>query len=75
MQVRAARCVLGMSVRELSNSSGVSASSIRRLERTVAGKVTLDMRVRVQEYFEGRGIEFVFESESVGICWPVGART
>lgn len=66
-QTKAARAVLGLSVEGLAERAGVSASSIRRLE---SDAVTLDLRAKVQEYFEREGLRFTVESGSAAVSWP-----
>jgi hypothetical protein len=65
-QARAARSILALSVRNLAGESGVSDSSIRRIED---GAASLDLRVKLQSYYERRGIRFVFDGHVRGVCW------
>jgi len=70
-QARAARAVLQLSVRKLSNQSGVSESSIRRIEAADeydGTKVSLDMVVRLQTFFAEQGILFRFD-DAMCVCW------
>lgn len=65
-QARAARAVLSLSVRRLADRSGVSDSSIRRVEE---GQASLDLRARLQGYYEREGVRFTFSGNSRGIIW------
>lgn len=67
-QARAARAVLDWSVRRLAQESGVSESSIRRIE---AEPVTLDIRARLQKFYEGLGFGFWFADGAQGVGWQV----
>lgn len=64
-QARAARAMLSWSVRQLAAKAKISDSSIRRIEVGfgVPENVTLDLRMKLQEYFVSRG--FVFEWDDV----------
>lgn len=76
-QARGARGMLDWSVRELAKRSKVSDSSIRRIEVGfgVPESVTLDLRVRLQEYFESRGFVFKWSEElGPGVFWNRGKR-
>lgn len=71
-QARAARAVLRLSVRALAAQSDVSESSIRRIEAAVRNgtdNVTLDLLVRLQNYYESRGLNFRFDGMHC-VCWP-----
>jgi transcriptional regulator with XRE-family HTH domain len=65
-QARAARAMLGWSVRELASRCKISESSIRRIEVgfDAPENVTLDMLERLKEFFESRGIKFTFVPEN-----------
>jgi transcriptional regulator with XRE-family HTH domain len=66
-QLRAARAFLNWSVRELSERSGVSQSSISRAERSEAGRGMREQNVRaLRATFEGCGIDFL---GSHGVKW------
>jgi transcriptional regulator with XRE-family HTH domain len=69
-QARAARSSLGWSVRQLAQQSGISESSIRRIESEfgVPENVTLDMLTRLREFYEGKGFTFTFEPDP-GVTW------
>lgn len=69
-QARAARAMLDWSVRQLAAKSRISDSSIRRVEIGfgVPENVTLDLLVRLQTYFEGRGFLFIWDP-APGVCW------
>ncbi len=69
-QARAARCVLGLSVAALSEQPRISSSSIRRIEGHQNG-ITLDLVVRLQEFYEGHGFRFFIEADEAVIRWPV----
>lgn len=74
-QARGARAMLNWSVRQLALRSKVSDSSIRRIEVGfgVPENVSLDLRVRLQEYFEGRGFKFTWRpEEGPGVSWRRG---
>lgn len=71
-QARGARKMLNWSVRELAKRSNVSDSSIRRMEEGfgVPENVSLDLRTKMQEYFEGRGFVFKWDEHlGIGIFW------
>lgn len=71
-QARAARAMLTWSVRQLASKSKISDSSIRRIEIGfgIPENVTLDLRVRLQSYFESRGFVFVWsDTLGVGVYW------
>jgi hypothetical protein len=64
--------MLTWSVRQLAIKSRVSDSSIRRIEIGfgVPENVTLDLRARLQSYFESRGFVFVWsENLGAGVHW------
>lgn len=71
-QARGARGMLDWSVRELAKRSKVSHSSIRRIEDD-CGKpqsVTMDLRFKLQAYFESRGFTFRSDPElGPGVFW------
>ena len=64
-QVRAARAILDWSVRQLAQISEVSESSIRRIESSfgVPENVSLDLLMRLREFFEARGFTFLFDGD------------
>src|SRR6185312_8052943 len=64
-QARAARAMLMWSVLQLAQNSGVSESSIRRIESGfgVPENVSLDLLMRLREFFEARGFTFLFDGE------------
>jgi DNA-binding XRE family transcriptional regulator len=71
-QARGARAMLDWSARELAKRSKVSESSIRRIEEGfgVPENVSLDLRVKLQEYFEGRGFTFRWDEHlGAGVYW------
>jgi transcriptional regulator with XRE-family HTH domain len=71
-QARAARAMLTWSVRQLASKAKISDSSIRRIEIGfgVPENVSLDLRVRLQEYFEGRGFHFTWSDHvGPGVSW------
>lgn len=64
--------MLGWSIQQLAAKSKISQSSIRRIEATfgVPEGVTLDLLVRLQEYFEGRGFVFTWDDRAgPGVQW------
>ncbi|WP_448043838.1 helix-turn-helix domain-containing protein [Bradyrhizobium liaoningense] len=69
-QARAARAMLMWSVRQLAQQSGISESSIRRIESEfgVPENVTLDLLTRLREFYESKGFSFVFEPDP-GVTW------
>lgn len=69
-QARAARVVLGLSAVRLARASGVSASSIRRVEDG-PDAVTIDLLVRLQSFYEKEGLGFLWEAEKCGLIWPL----
>lgn len=76
-QARGARAMLDWSVRELAERSGVSESSIRRIESTVDApeNVSLDILVKLQEFYEGRGFLFVWDDHNgTGVFWKRKTR-
>lgn len=76
-QARAARAMLMWSVRQLAEHSGISDSSIRRIEASfgVPENVTLDLLVRLREFYEGRGFMFVWdENNGAGVFWKRAER-
>jgi transcriptional regulator with XRE-family HTH domain len=69
---RAARAMLMWSVRQLAQQSGISESSIRRIEAEfgVPENVTLDLLMRLREFYEGKGFRFTFDDEDgPGVTW------
>lgn len=66
-QSKACRAVLGMSVAALAKASGVSESSIRRIEE--GRPIKVDLVFRLQFYFEGRGFTFLWEPDGCGVKW------
>ena len=71
-QARAARAMLTWSVRQLAAKAKISDSSIRRIEVGfgVPENVSLDLRVKLQEYFEGRGFVFTWDDVTgPGVSW------
>lgn len=71
-QARAARAMLMFSRNDLARHSKLSASSIGRIEGAfgVPENVTLDLLVRLQEYFEGRGFRFSWDGgHGPGVQW------
>jgi transcriptional regulator with XRE-family HTH domain len=85
-QLRAARAFLNWSVRELSERSGVSQSSISRAERAKTGRGMREQNVRALratfkrfgiDFLGGHGLKWVDSQEqnSLGITkQPVGAQ-
>lgn len=71
-QARAGRAMLGWSVNALADKSGVSASTIRRIEATYGTpeKISLDRLIKLQGFFEKRGFSFAFDDpRGHGIFW------
>jgi transcriptional regulator with XRE-family HTH domain len=62
--------MLTWSVRQLAQQSGISESSIRRIESEfgVPENVTLDLLTRLREFYEGKGFTFTFEPDP-GVTW------
>lgn len=71
-QARAARAVLGLSVGKLAGSSGVSETSIRRIESGQDAALKVDLIYRLQSHLETQGFTFLWEGEEVGVKWPDG---
>lgn len=72
-QARAARAVLKLSVRELVDVCNVSSASIRRIEDGVEG-VSLDLKMKLQRYYETQGLEFIIDGvrwENAQPEWPM----
>lgn len=67
-QARAARAVMGLSVQKLARLSGVSESSIRRIEGHGNG-ITLDLVVRLQEFFERKDFQFTVDAGDFVVKW------
>jgi transcriptional regulator with XRE-family HTH domain len=67
-QLRAARALLGWTQRDLSERSGVSLPSIKRLE-TGAGvlAIRLDTLQKLQAAFDAAGVEFIPASDGAGV--------
>lgn len=65
-----ARGALAWSVRQVAKASGISDSSIRRIESEfgVPENVTLDLLMRLREFYEGKGFIFAFEPDP-GVTW------
>ena len=65
-QIKAARALLGMDQRELSNSAEVAISTVKRIE--VAEELTGSVRTlwRVQTALERAGVEFIPADEHKG---------
>ncbi len=64
--------MLGWSVRALAEKSHISDSSIRRIESAfgVPENISLDLLVKLQLFFEGRGFSFVFDDpRGAGVYW------
>jgi transcriptional regulator with XRE-family HTH domain len=64
--------MLTWSVRQLAEASGISESSIRRVEASfgVPDTVTLDLLVKLQGFFEGRGFKFEWrDQDGPGVFW------
>jgi hypothetical protein len=68
-QAKAARAVLGLSVAKVAKRAGISDSSVRRVEDPAIGAATLDLKVRLQEFYESAGIEFMAHGEVRGVHW------
>lgn len=59
-QIKAARSVCGLSVRELSEATGVGAMTIKRYEAAISVPISRkDNLARLRAFFEARGIEFI----------------
>lgn len=58
LQVRLARCALGLSLRELASAAEVSPNTITRFELGKGGLQTASL-ARLQEVLEHRGVVFV----------------
>lgn len=71
-QARAARSVLDLSMSKLAECSGMSESSIRRIEDDKDKTVKLDLILRLQKYFETQGVTFLWESDEAGVKWLHG---
>lgn len=68
-QAKAARAVLSLSVAAAAKRAGVSDSSVRRVEDPAIGPTTLDIKVKLQEFYEGAGVRFVTHDEVRGVTW------
>jgi hypothetical protein len=69
--------MLSWSVRQLAEVSGISESSIRRVEAAfgIPDNVTLDLLVKMQEFFEGRGFTFEWRDQNgPGVFWQRNER-
>jgi transcriptional regulator with XRE-family HTH domain len=75
-QVRAARGILRWSVRDLAEASGVSASSIRRIEEDEGVPETRDVRIlwTLRSTLEKGGVEIMTGPDSHGAVRPSSAR-
>ncbi|WP_156436089.1 helix-turn-helix domain-containing protein [Bradyrhizobium pachyrhizi] len=73
---RAARGILAWSVRHLAEQSGISESSIKRIEATPGNpEVSLDLLDKLQRFYEGRGFKFVHnEADGYGVYWRSSER-
>jgi transcriptional regulator with XRE-family HTH domain len=62
--------MLMWSVRQLATASGISDSSIRRIESEfgVPENVSLDLLERLREFYEGKGFRFIFDPDP-GVAW------
>jgi transcriptional regulator with XRE-family HTH domain len=71
IQARMARGALAWSVRQVAKASGISDSSIRRVESEfgVPESVTLDLLMRLREFYESKGFIFTFGDETPGVAW------
>jgi transcriptional regulator with XRE-family HTH domain len=66
-QLRAARALLGWSQKELSASSGVSLSTLNRLERGDGDPSISSLRM-IQKAFEAAGVRFLnAPDQSIGV--------
>lgn len=70
-QIRGARAMVGWSASQLAKKSGVSFSTIRRMEVTTA-KVRKDALSRVRKAFELEGVHFLYDGHG-GISVGLGA--
>jgi transcriptional regulator with XRE-family HTH domain len=64
--------MLTWSVRQLAQNSGISDSSVRRIESVfgVPDTVTLDLLEKLQAYFETKGFKFRWdENDGPGVYW------
>jgi transcriptional regulator with XRE-family HTH domain len=70
-QIRAARAMLRMSVSQLAAESGVSESSIRRIEAVfgLPRGVGLDLVAKLHVYLQARGFVFTWDDDKPGIRW------
>lgn len=76
-QARAARAMLDWSIRQLAERCKLSDSSIRRIEIGfgVPENVTVDLRVRLQEYYESRGFVFTWDERiGPGVSWNYAGK-
>lgn len=70
-QARAARAMLNWTIRDLCENSTISESSIRRVE-SASGvpNVSLDLLVKLREFFESRGFVFTMsDRDGPGVRW------
>jgi hypothetical protein len=69
--------MLTWSVRQLATKCKISDSSIRRIEVGfgVPENVSLDLRARLQSYFESRGFTFTWsDQDGPGVSWNRSGR-
>jgi transcriptional regulator with XRE-family HTH domain len=64
-QVRMARAALGWSIRDLSQKTGVSERTIKRLEQ--GGTTYTSTLSKIQRALEAEGLEFIPESRGAGV--------
>jgi transcriptional regulator with XRE-family HTH domain len=74
LQIRMARAAMRLSVQELARASGVSDRTISRIEQAngVPPKVTAEILLKLQLYFESEGFTFIPETGDArgpGVCW------
>lgn len=74
-QVRAARAMLDVTIVELAQHSGVSESSIRRIETGPRAEVSSDLQFRLRGYFESIGFRFPMPDGEICVCWKDRRRT
>lgn len=71
-QARAARAMLDLTRRQLAAKSKISESSIRRIENGFEARehVTVDLCVKLREYFVERGFTFSWPDGATHcVCW------
>lgn len=71
-QVVAARALLDLNQTELAELSGLSPASMKRFESAVTGedvlrKARMSSVIKLLEFFEEQGIEFIIEDDRVGV--------